>query len=62
MKKTSQQVMVVNLCGKKVQIHDDDEVRYVFTPIKQNYNNNLENILLWTNSRKEKRTWAIKLD
>jgi hypothetical protein len=38
--------MVTNLLGKKVPTQHDDEVRYIFTPIEQNYNNNLKNILL----------------
>jgi hypothetical protein len=32
--------MVGNLRGKKVWTHQDDEVRYVFTPMEQNYNSN----------------------
>jgi hypothetical protein len=52
-KRTNQQAMVVNLCGKKVQTHQGDEVRYAFTPIKQSYNSNLKNILLWTSFGKE---------
>jgi hypothetical protein len=58
MNKTSQQAMATNMHGKKMRIHTDDEVRYVFIPIEQSYNSNLKNILLWTNSRKEKRAWA----
>jgi len=38
--------MVVNMRGKKVHTHQDDEIRYVFTPIEQSYNSNLKNILL----------------
>jgi hypothetical protein len=38
MKKTNQQAMVANLYEEKVQTHLDDEVRYIFTPIKQSYN------------------------
>ncbi len=38
--------MVANFCGKKVQIQQDDEVRYIFTPTKKSYNNNLKNIML----------------
>ncbi len=38
----------------------DDEVRYVFTPIEQNYNSNLKNILLWTSSGEKDRAWANK--
>ncbi len=41
-KKTNQQAMVANLCGKKVYIHQDDEIRYVFTPTEQSYNGNLK--------------------
>ncbi len=33
-KKKNQQVMAINLHGKKVQIHQDDEVTYIFTPKK----------------------------
>jgi hypothetical protein len=54
-KKTSWQVMIANLLGKKLRTHKDDEVRYVFIPTKQSYNNNLKNILLWTSSREEKK-------
>jgi len=60
MKRTNWQVMVANLRGKKVRTHEDDEVRYVFTPIEQSYNSNLKNILLWTSSGGEKRAWANK--
>jgi hypothetical protein len=38
--------MAPNLQGKKVQIQQDDEVRYIFTPTEQSYNNNLKNIML----------------
>ncbi len=41
-----------------MQTHQDDEVSYVFTPIVQTYNNNLKNILLWTNFREEEKTQA----
>lgn len=34
MKKTNQEVMATNLCGKKVQTHQGDEVRCIFTPIE----------------------------
>jgi hypothetical protein len=50
--------MVANLHGKKVRIHQDDEVGYVFTPTKQSYNINLKNILLWTSFGEEERAWA----
>jgi hypothetical protein len=49
--------MVTNMQKKKVQFHQDDEVRYIFTSIKHNYNNNLKNILFWTSFKKE-RTWV----
>ncbi len=52
--------MVANLQGKKVQTQHDDEVRYIFTPTKENYHNNLKNIMLQTSSRKEERKWANK--
>ncbi len=32
----------------------------MFTPIEQNYNNNLKNILLWTSFGKEERAWENK--
>ncbi len=38
--------MATNMHGKKVQSHQDDEVKYIFTPTKQSYNNDLKNILL----------------
>ncbi len=60
-KRTNQQTMAVNLCGKKVQTHQDDEVRYIFIPIEQNYNNNLKNILLWTSFGEEERTQVNKV-
>jgi hypothetical protein len=47
--------MVANLRGKKVRTHQDDEIRYVFTPTEQSYNSNLKNILLRTNIREEDR-------
>ncbi len=46
--------------GMKVQTHQDDEVRYIFTPIEQSYNNNPKNILFWTSFEKEKRAQANK--
>jgi hypothetical protein len=55
MKRTNWQAMVTNLRGKKVQTHQDDEVRYMFTPIEQSYNSNLKNIFLWTNSGEEEK-------
>jgi hypothetical protein len=60
-KKKSQQIMVVNLCGKKMRTHEDDEVRYVFTPIWYSYNSNLKNILLWTSSGEEERACENKV-
>jgi cupin superfamily acireductone dioxygenase involved in methionine salvage len=47
--------MATNQFRKKVHTHQDDEVRYVFTPTKHSYNTNLKNILFWTNSREEER-------
>jgi hypothetical protein len=38
--------MAVNFQGKKVQIEQDDDVRYIFTPTKRIHDNNLKNILL----------------
>jgi uncharacterized protein (DUF2147 family) len=61
MKRKSQQTMAAHLHGKKVCTNQNDEVRYVFTRTKQNYNNNLKNILLWTSSREEEKTWANKV-
>ncbi len=40
--------------------HQDDEIRYVFIPIEQSYNNNPKNNLLWTNFREEEKAWANK--
>jgi hypothetical protein len=42
--------------GKKMHIHKDDEVRYIFTPTR--YNRSLKHILLWTSFGKEERAWA----
>ncbi len=53
--------MATNQHGKKVQTHQDDEVKYIFTPIKQSYINNLKNILLWKSFKEEKKTWANKI-
>jgi hypothetical protein len=36
-------------------IHQDDEIRYVFTPTKQSYNGNMKNILLWTSFGEEEK-------
>jgi len=36
-------------------------VRYISTPIKQSYNNNLKNILLWTSFKREERTWVNRV-
>ncbi len=52
--------MAINPRGKKVQTHQDDEIRYFFTPTKQNYNSNLKNILLWTSFGEEEKAWANK--
>ncbi len=59
-KRRSQQAMAAHLRGKKVQTHQDDEVRYIFTPTYQSYNSNLKNILFWTNFREEERTQVNK--
>ncbi len=61
MKKTCRLVLAANLRGKKVRTHQDDEIRYVFTPTKQNYNGNLKNILLWTSFGEEERAQANKV-
>ncbi len=53
--------MATNMRGKKVQTHQDDEVRYIFTPTKHSYNNNLKNILLWTSFKGEERTWVNRV-
>jgi hypothetical protein len=45
--------MATKYCGKKMRIHQDDEVRYVFTPIKHNYNSNLLKKLFWTSFGEE---------
>jgi hypothetical protein len=55
MKRTNWQAMAANMRGKKVQTHQVDEVRYVFTPIEQSYNSNLKNILLWTSFGEEEK-------
>jgi hypothetical protein len=34
---------------------------YIFTPIEQTYNNNLNNIFLLTSFKEEERTWANKI-
>ncbi len=47
--------MATNLRGKKAHTHQDDEIKYVFTPTKQSYTNYLKNILLWTSFREEER-------
>jgi hypothetical protein len=53
--------MATNLRGKKVHTHQDDEIKYVFTPTKQSYNGNLKKILLWTSFGKEERAWANRV-
>jgi len=40
--------------------HQHDEIKYVFIPIEQSYNNNLKNILFWTSFGEEKKAWANK--
>ncbi len=52
-KRTSWQTMVANLRVKKMRTYQDDEIKYVFTPTKQSYNSNLNNILLWTSFGEE---------
>ncbi len=59
-KRKNQQVMATTLQGKKVQIHQDDEVRYIFTPIEHSHNINLKNILFWTSFREE-RIWTNRI-
>jgi hypothetical protein len=54
--------MAANLQGKKVKTSQDDEVKYIFTPTKHNYNNNLKNILLLTSLGEEEKKWANKAD
>jgi hypothetical protein len=53
--------MVTHLRGKNVQTHQDDEVRYAYTPTKQSYNTYFNNILLSTSSKEEKWAWANKV-
>jgi hypothetical protein len=53
--------MAINLHGKKVRIHQDDEIMYVFTLIEPSYNGNLKNILLWTSSGKEEKAWENRV-
>ncbi len=50
--------MAINLRRKNVQTRQDDEVSHILTPTKQNYNNNLKNILLQTSFGKEEIIWA----
>jgi hypothetical protein len=50
--------MTTNFQGKKVKTQQDDEVTYIFNPTKQNYNNNLKNIMLWTSVGEEEKKWA----
>jgi hypothetical protein len=47
--------MVANVRGKKMQTHQDGEIKYIFNPTKQSYNINMNNILLWTSYGKEER-------
>jgi hypothetical protein len=35
--------------------------RYIFTPTKHNYNNNLKNIMFWTSFGEEERKWTNKV-
>jgi hypothetical protein len=52
--------MTTNFQGKKVKTQQDDEVRYIFNPTKQSYNNNLKNIMLWTSfGEEENRTVLV---
>jgi hypothetical protein len=53
--------MATNLHGKKIYIHQDDEVRYVCTPTNQSSNSNLKNILFWASSGEEERTSVNKV-
>jgi len=53
--------MATNLRGKKVCIHQDDEIEYIFTPIKQSYNSNLKIILLWTSFGEEEKPLANRI-
>jgi hypothetical protein len=52
--------MAPNLQGKKVWTQQDDEVMYIFTPMEQNHNNKLKNIMLWTSSGEKEKKWANK--
>jgi len=58
MKKTSRLTMAANLPRKKMHIHQNDEIRYVFTLVEHSYNNNLKNIFLWSNFGTKEKTWA----
>ncbi len=49
--------MATNLCGEKMCIHQDDEIRYVFTPIEQNYNRTF----CFGQALEKKRGWANKV-
>ncbi len=44
-----------------MQTHQDDEIRYIFIPIKHSYNINLKNILIWTSSKEEVEAWANRV-
>ncbi len=50
--------MATNLHVKKVCTYQDDEIRYVFTPTKQSYNSNLNNIFLWISFGEEEEAQA----
>jgi hypothetical protein len=54
------QICVGRKCISSSWWDQDDEIKYVFTPIEQSCNSNLKNILLWTSSRDEERAWANK--
>ncbi len=50
------------MCGKKMQNHQDDEVKYVFTFTKHNYNSNMKNFCFEQTLERKRMFGQIELD
>jgi len=54
--------MATNLHGKKMCIHQDAEVKNVYTPTQYSYNSNMKNIFDLDKSGGKKKHGQTKLD
>jgi hypothetical protein len=54
--------MATNMCRKKMHTHQDDEIRYVFTPTEQSYNGNMKKSLFGLALERKRELRQIELD